>query len=138
MVTGSSDPPRTTRRWVGEIITLAVICSLAIGPGYLGVGPIDAFQTGLKYLSLGLLAMVLFVSVAIWRRPTARTRPGPSETDGSPHAQVSATRANTNSMATAPGASVSTKQHDPIGRRRGHDLLFEHLLIPRKPCAAFD
>ena len=75
----SSDPPRwTTRRWVGEIVTLAIVCSLAIGLSYLGVGAIDAFETGLDYLDLGLLAMVLFVAVAIWRRLTARARPGVS------------------------------------------------------------
>jgi hypothetical protein len=73
----SSDPPEwTTRGWVGELVTLAIVCTLALGLGYLGAGVIGAVQTGVDYLDLGLLAAVLLVSVVIWRRLRARTRPG--------------------------------------------------------------
>jgi hypothetical protein len=46
------------RRWIGKIVTPAVICSLALGLSYLGVSAMDAFQTGLNYLNLGPLAVV--------------------------------------------------------------------------------
>jgi hypothetical protein len=72
-----SNPPEwTTRGWVGEVITLAIVCTLALGLGYLGAGVIGAVQTGVGYLDLGLLAAVLLVSVGIWRRLRTRTRPG--------------------------------------------------------------
>ena len=65
----SSDPPRwTTYSWAGELVTLAIVCTLALGLGYLGAGAIDAYQTGLDYLEVGLLAAVVLVSVVLWRR----------------------------------------------------------------------
>ena len=73
----TSNPPQwTTRGWVGEVITLAIVCTLALGLGYLGAGVIGAVQTGIDYLDLALLAAVLLVSVVIWRRLSARARPG--------------------------------------------------------------
>jgi hypothetical protein len=73
----SDNPPRwTTRGWVGELVTLAIVCMLAVGLGYFGAGAIAAFQTGPDLLDLGLLAVVLLVSMAIWRRLRARSRPG--------------------------------------------------------------
>jgi hypothetical protein len=71
----SSKPPRwTTSRWVGELVTLAIVCMLALGFGYFGAGVIAAFQTRLDYLDLGQLAGVVFVSVVIWRWLRARSR----------------------------------------------------------------
>ena len=85
----SSNPPRwTTYGWVGELVTLAIVCTLALGLGYLGAGAIEAFQTGPDYLDLGLLAGVLVVSVVIWRRLNARARPKAVEADTSLHVRV--------------------------------------------------
>lgn len=71
----SSDPPRWTRRgWVGELVTLSIVCTLAIGVGYLGAGLIAAFQTGPDVLDLGLLAGVLVVAAMVWRRLNERVR----------------------------------------------------------------
>lgn len=71
-----SNPPRwTTHGWASELVTLAIVCTLALGVGYLGAGAIGAFQTGPDLYDLGLLAMVLLVSIAIWRRLRARSRP---------------------------------------------------------------
>lgn len=68
-----SNPPRwTTYGWVGEVVTLGIVCTLAIGIGYLGAGTIRAAQAGLNYVDLALLAGVLLVSFAIWRKLTAR------------------------------------------------------------------
>jgi hypothetical protein len=62
----SSNPPRwTTYDWVGELLTLAIVCTLALGLGYLGAGATEAFRTGPNYDDLGLLALVLFRSVVM-------------------------------------------------------------------------
>lgn len=67
------DPPRwTTRGWIAEPITLAIVCTLAIGLGYLGVSAVAAAQTGVDYLDLGLLAGVALVAIAVWRWLKAR------------------------------------------------------------------
>jgi hypothetical protein len=64
----SSDPPRwTTRGWIGELVTVSIVCTLALGLGFLGAGAIDAFQTGPDWLELGLLALVVLASIVIWR-----------------------------------------------------------------------
>lgn len=78
-----NDPPRwTTRGWIGEVVTVSIVCAFALGLVYLGAGAIDAFQTGLHYLDLGLLALVLVASIAICRRLKARLR---QETAGVRH-----------------------------------------------------
>ena len=83
----SSNPPRwTTRGWVGEIVTLAIVCALAIGVGYLGAGAIGAVQTGLNYVDLCLLAVVLLAAVMIWRGLRARPRATGVEVDASLYA----------------------------------------------------
>jgi len=89
----SSNPPQwTTRGWVGEVVTIATVSTLAIGLGYLGAGVIDAVQTGPDYLDLGLLAVVLFGSLVIWRRLRARARPNAPAADQRLHSQVPASR----------------------------------------------
>jgi hypothetical protein len=71
----SSDPPRwTTRGWIGEVVTLAIVCTFAIGVGYLGAGVIGAVQTGPDFLDVGLLAGVLLVAIVVWRRLNAGVR----------------------------------------------------------------
>jgi len=79
-----NDPPRwTTRGWIGEVVTVSIVCAFALGLVYLGAGAIDAFQTGLHYLDLGLLALVLVASIAIWRRLKARLRQKTAESAAS-------------------------------------------------------
>jgi hypothetical protein len=81
----SDNPPRwTTRGWVGELVTLAIVCTLAIGLGYLGAGVIGTVQGGADYLDLGLLGVVLFASVVLWRRLNARRKA--AAVDASVHA----------------------------------------------------
>jgi uncharacterized membrane protein len=88
----SSNPPRwTTYGWVGELVTVAIVCTLVLGLGYLGAGAIEAFQTGPNYVHLGLVAAVLFVSVVIWRRPNARTRLKAVDADATLDAGVAGT-----------------------------------------------
>jgi hypothetical protein len=68
-----ANPPRWTRRgWIGELVTLVIVCTLALGLGYLGAGLIAAVQTGVDYVDLGLLAGVALVAVVTWRRLRAR------------------------------------------------------------------
>ena len=70
-----ANPPRwTTRGWVSEVVTLAIVCTLAIGLGYLGAGAIAAAQTGVDYVDLGLLGAVLVGLVVAWRKLSARSR----------------------------------------------------------------
>ena len=78
-----ANPPQwTTRGWTGEFITLAIVCTLALGLGYLGAGALAAFQMGPDYLDLGLLAGVALVTMVIWRRlkapVVARVRVAPA------------------------------------------------------------
>jgi hypothetical protein len=78
----SSQPPRwTTRGWVGEVVTLVIVGTLALGVGCLGAGAIEAFPTGPDYLDLGLLAAVVLGAGLIWRTLKARARPRAREAD---------------------------------------------------------
>ena len=70
-----SDPPRwTTRGWIGELVTVAIVSTLALGLVYFLAGVTGAFQTGPDYLDLGLLALVLLASIVIWRSLKAGAR----------------------------------------------------------------
>jgi len=70
-----TDPPRwTTRGWIGEDATAAIVGMLALGLVFVGTGAIEAFRTGLRHLDLGLLAVVLVASIVMWRRLKAGTR----------------------------------------------------------------
>jgi hypothetical protein len=110
----SSDPPRwATRGWVGEIFTLAIVCTLAIGVGYLGAGAIDTFQTGPDYLDLGLLASGVFLSVLIWRRLSAHPRAFASRPSLHTPNQVSGGARGGGPVATAEPVSVSAIQPPP-------------------------
>jgi hypothetical protein len=117
----SSNPPRwTTYGWVGELVTLAIVCTLALGLGYLGAGAIEAFQTGPDYLDLGLLAVVLFASIVIWRRLNARAQAKAVEADASLHAGVPGT-GEARSGGLAAGAErvpVAASEPRPPLRRR--------------------
>ena len=118
----SSNPPRwTTYGWVGELVTLAIVCTLALGLGYLGAGVIEAFQTGPKYLDLGLLAVVLFISVVIWRRLSARARLRAGEADAGLYARVPETEeARSGGLAAAadPVPVTASEPPPPVRRRR--------------------
>jgi hypothetical protein len=111
----SSNPPRwTTYGWVGEVVTLAIVCTLALGLGYLGAGAIEAFQTGPDYVDLGLLAGVLVVSVVIWRRLSARARPKAVEADASLHVRVPGTgEVRSGGLAAAAGPVPVTASEPP-------------------------
>ena len=85
------NPPEwTTRGWIGEVVTLAIVCTLALGLGYLGAGAIEALQTGPDFLDLGLLGVVLLISVLIARRLSARVRPPIVATEARPYAHSAA------------------------------------------------
>ncbi|MGH6897188.1 MAG: hypothetical protein ACREJ5_11675 [Geminicoccaceae bacterium] len=84
----SSNPPRwTTYGWVGEAVALAIVGTLALG---VGAGAIDAFQTGLDYADLGLLAGVVLVAVVIWRSLEARAQSRALEAGAAVRARVPA------------------------------------------------
>jgi hypothetical protein len=85
----SSNPPRwTTRGWVGELVTVVIVSTLALGLVYFLAGVASAFQTGPDYLDLGLLALVLLASIVIWRRLSTRARQEAVEPAASGHARV--------------------------------------------------
>jgi choline-glycine betaine transporter len=94
-----SDPPRwTTRGWIGELVTVSIVCGLALGLVYFGAGAIAAMQTGPSYLDLGLLAVVLVAAVAIWRMLKApRTKALEPVAGGAVHAAGAASGATASS-----------------------------------------
>jgi hypothetical protein len=78
-----SDPPPkgTTYGWVGEAVTLTIVCAFALGIASIGAGVAEAVQTGLDYLDLGLLAGVVVVAFALRRWWGSRVRPGALEAE---------------------------------------------------------
>ena len=113
----SNPPPWATRGWVGEVVTIAIVCALAIGLGYLGAGVIGMVQRGPDYLDLGLLAVVLFVLVVVGRRLSARARASVSAADGGhAHAPGSRRAHSADSVGTAEGAPVSASEPAPPHR----------------------
>jgi choline-glycine betaine transporter len=112
----SSNPPEwTTRGWIGELVTLAIVCTLALGLGYLGAGAIAALQTGPAFIDLGLLAVVLLASVVIWRGLQARARAKAVEADASGYARVAESRQAQSGTqeATAEPLPVTTSEPAP-------------------------
>jgi hypothetical protein len=68
-----AEPPRwTTRGWIPELATLAIVCTLALGLGCFGAGALAAFQRGPAHVDLGLLAGVVLVAIVVWRGLKAR------------------------------------------------------------------
>ena len=112
-------PPWTTRGWIGELVTLAIVCTLAIGIGYLGAGVIGAVQTGVDYVDLGLLAVVLFALVVVWRKLNARGRARAVETDSGVYAR-------------APGSGEGRRD----GRRRAAEPVPASASEPPRPPKA--
>ena len=110
----SENPPRwATYGWVGELVTLAIVCTLAIGVGYLGAGAIDAFQTGVDYLDLGLLGLVLLVSVVLWRRLNARPNAAAADARVNALAPGSGQAHSDTLVASAEPAPVSAREPPP-------------------------
>ena len=103
----SDNPPRwTTYGWVGEVVTLAIVCTLAVGIGYVGAGVIGALQTGLDYLDLALLAGVVLVAVVIWRQWKARVRAKSLEAEARLHVIVPEPRDAAGGGRTAPAEKM--------------------------------
>jgi hypothetical protein len=95
----SSNPPRwTTRGWIGELVTVSIVCTLALGLGFLGAGAIGAFQTGPDWLELGLMALVLSGSIVIYRQLRA-ARPQEAEPPANTGIQA---------VGTTPGVGAAT------------------------------
>ena len=110
----SSNPPRwTTRGWIGELVTLAIVCTLAMGLGYLGAGAIAAVQTGVDYLDLGLLGVVLVAMVLAWRKLSARARATAVETDTGGHARPSASGEASRDLERAAGPAPANVSKPP-------------------------
>jgi hypothetical protein len=104
----SSHPPRwATRGWIGEVVSLVIVCLLALGLGYLGAGAMGAAQTGVDYLDLGLFVVVVAGSVVIWRRLSA-SRPRAVESDVVARAHVPAS--GQSGGAAAGPAAVSARE----------------------------
>jgi len=102
-----SDPPRWTRiGWLGEIVTVAIVCVLALGLVYLGAGAVQAVRTGPHALDLGLLAVVAAAAVLIWRRLKARGPRAPAAPAASLEVAVPA-------PATAPPQPPAVAAGDP-------------------------
>jgi hypothetical protein len=114
----SSNPPWwATRGWVGEIVTVAIVCTLAVGLGYFGAGTIDAFQRGPDFLDLGVLAGVVLVTVVIWRWLSGRARPGALEAATELRGTVpDSPDASGGQVALAERATVSASQPQPPNR----------------------
>jgi hypothetical protein len=103
----SSNPPRwTTRGWAGELVTVAIVSTLALGLVYFLAGVAGAFQTGPDYLDLGLLALVLLASIVIWRGLNTRARQKAVESDPSVDACVPR-HAQSGGPAESPSATAS-------------------------------
>jgi hypothetical protein len=66
--------PSLTVGWLGEVITIAIVCAFALGVGFLVTGTIHAYQEGPNYVDLGLVAGVLLGSLLIWRKLDVRKR----------------------------------------------------------------
>jgi hypothetical protein len=76
------------------LVALAIVCTLALGLGYLGAGALAAFRRRADHVDLGLLAGVALLAVVIWRglkacagratapAPAAASRPAPPPAPG--------------------------------------------------------
>jgi hypothetical protein len=102
-----NDPPRwTTYGWVGELVTLAIVCAFALGIASLGAGAIEAVQTGPDYLDLVLLAAVVVVAVAVRRWWKSRVGPGALQAEPDPSVVASDDTAG-------PGAAAAAERAGP-------------------------
>jgi hypothetical protein len=114
----SDAPPKwTTYGWVGECVTLAIVCALALGVTALGAGAIAAYQTGLDYLDLGLLAGFMLVAVVARRWWKARARPRARQAEPSLSVVVSGSR---DTSGRGPAAPVEQARSRPSQPRRRH------------------
>jgi hypothetical protein len=142
-------PPWTTRGWVAELTTLAIVCTLALGLGYLGAGALAAFQTKPESADLGLLAGVVLVAIVIWRGLKARAGAAgprtPARADLHPHGERRARRHT--ALQAAPGPRGRGRQpgrdlamtiapNSSIGSRARTSAAGAPILLLRtKPCA---
>jgi hypothetical protein len=71
----SPNPPRwAIGSWAGELGSLAIVALLAFGVADFTAGAVSVYEDGLHVLDLGLLAVLLFGVLAIWRRLDVRAR----------------------------------------------------------------
>jgi hypothetical protein len=105
-----------TEGWLGEVITVTVVCTLALGVGFLGAGTIRAFQGGPDYLDLGLLSLVLLVSLLIWQKLDLRGRLRAIEKASR---AASASVPPIVAVATSGTPQAATKAPDPRSHRPG-------------------
>jgi hypothetical protein len=114
----SDAPPKwTTYGWVGEFVTLAIVCALALGVTALGAGAIAAYQTDLDYLDLGLLAGFALLAVAARRWWKARARPRALQAEPSLSVLVSDSR---DTSGRGPAAPAERAKSRPSRPRRPH------------------
>jgi hypothetical protein len=139
----SSNPPRwTTHDGVGQIISLALACTLPLGLACLGAGLIGAVRTGPDYLDLVLLAVVLLVSIVIWLGLSRRIWPRVFETDASGYASITeGGHVHSSGLATVATPVSMPPSEPPIkrcrqqqdGRRVGNNPP-----VPSRECESFD
>ncbi len=107
-----ADPPRwATWSWAEELATLAVVCALALGVGWLVAGATRAVQSGPEFVDFGLFGAVLVVTVLIWRKLDPRRRLRAFEAPAAPRRTGSVVAADL-PLATAPG-SVQVAPTEP-------------------------
>jgi hypothetical protein len=57
----------TRRKWVGEVITLAIVGGLTLGVAGFCAGAYRAYQSGLTLVDAGVVMLVVGLSVVLWR-----------------------------------------------------------------------
>ncbi len=78
-------PPRwTTRGLAGELVTVAIVSTLALGIGYVGAGAIQAWQQGVDPVQIGLFAASIAAVIAARRWLKARMAVPAEITTGEP------------------------------------------------------
>jgi len=113
------DPPRwTTRSWAGEFVAIGLVCVLSLGLGYVGAGSIDAYRQGVEAIDVGLLAVVLVLTLVVWRRLGVRKRWRAMEAKGPVAVLHAAGAGMTTAAATGemPESAIESPASGPAGR----------------------
>lgn len=67
-------PSWTKRLLINELVTVALVATLALGLGYVGAGIITAVEQGLDLVDVGLLLAVAAGTVVLWPLLKVRAR----------------------------------------------------------------